>query len=454
MHNINFESDTIGVLGFGVEGSATLDFLANAGARHVSLLDANPALEISPAHAALVSDCILGPHYLKALETYDVIIKSPGIPFRLIPQSIRHRVTSATNIFLSLHKDKTIGITGTKGKSTTSSLISHLLSTGQITNKLIGNIGVPALSAAEENVSTFIFELSSYQLELLDTSPHGAVLLNLYPEHLDHHGNLERYFDAKHKIHKFQTSSDYVVIPSDLTDLSETKSLEKNRRIFGSQNSTAWLDGGVITYMDRAGAVHSLCRTDELLIVGPGNHHNALAALSAIQHFDIPPSLLIKALLTFKPLPHRLEPVEVDGGITFINDSISTVPQATLNALETFSLRAHTLILGGFDRGVSFDSLVDYITTSNVRLVLLLPPSGERLKSTFEVSQNFNPERLALVSVQSLEEAVKIAKAKTPKDHVCLLSPAAPSFPMFRDFTERGCTFKRLVQSESTPTGA
>lgn len=446
---MNLESDTIGVLGFGIEGSATLDYLAKAGARHVSLLDANPALEISPAHAELVSDCILGPHYLQALETYDVIIKSPGIPLHLLPQGLRPRVTSATNIFLSLYKDRTIGITGTKGKSTTSSLISHLLSTGQVTNKLIGNIGVPALSAVDENVSTFVFELSSYQLELLNTSPHGAVLLNLYPEHLDHHGNLEKYFNSKHRIHKFQTRSDYLVIPSTLTDLPETRSPAKNLRIFGHQGSAAWLDGGVITYMDRAGAVHSLCRTDELLIVGPGNYHNALAALSAIQHFDIPPSLLIEALLTFKPLSHRLEPVETGGSVTFINDSISTVPQATLNALETFSQRAHTLILGGFDRGVSFNSLVDYITTSNVRLVLLLPPSGERLKKTFEISPKFNPERLALISVESLEEAVKIAKAKTPKDHVCLLSPAAPSFPMFRDFVERGCTFKRLVQADN-----
>ncbi len=449
MHNINLESDNIGVVGFGIEGSATLDFLAQAGARHVSLLDANPALKISPAKKELISKCILGSHYLQALETYDVIIKSPGIPLHCIPRSIRHRVTTATNIFLSLHRNKTIGVTGTKGKSTTSSLISHLLHTGHISNKLVGNIGVPALSAVANDVSTFVFELSSYQLELTDTSPHGAVLLNLYPEHLDHHGNLQTYFEAKHKIHRFQEKADYLVIPSTLADLPEVKNTGGSRRIFGRDTSTAWLNGDVITYRDRTGTVHSLCRTNDLLIVGPGNHHNALAALSAIQHFDIPPKLLLEGLLSFEPLPHRLEPVETAGDITFINDSISTVPEATLNALETYSNRVHTLILGGFDRGVSFDSLVDHIIASRVRLVLLLPPSGERLKNTFEASPQFNSELLTLTSVESLEEAVKIAKAKTPEDHVCLLSPAAPSFPMFRDFVERGSAFKRLVQADN-----
>jgi UDP-N-acetylmuramoyl-L-alanine---L-glutamate ligase len=448
--SIEPHTSKIAVLGYGIEGRATLDYLGDLGAPRVSLLDSNPNLIVDPSHQKFTSGNILGIDWLMALDDFDVIIKSPGIPLHVIPSHAHPRLTSATNIFLGLARDKTIGITGTKGKSTTSSLISHILNCAGIANSLGGNIGTPALSLLKSHASTYILELSSYQLELCSISPHGSVLLNLFAEHLDHHGTLQDYFSAKHKIHLFQSPGDFLVIPDSLTRaLSQTPLSGTSVRSFGCPDSTAWIEKNSVHYKQKSGGVSRLCRTDELLIPGPGNAHNVLAALSALVHFEIDPTVLREALRSFKPLRHRLQPVISQDRITFVNDSISTIPESTINAITTYSGTVHTLILGGYDRGVPFENLVNYVLESEIKLIILLPPSGSRLESMFKESSKFNPTLIELFSVPSMEEAVTLAKQKTPQNSVCLLSPAAPSYPMFRNFEERGDRFLELALKQS-----
>jgi UDP-N-acetylmuramoylalanine--D-glutamate ligase len=450
MQITNLQNSRVAVVGYGIEGRASLDYLFAIGTKTVALFDVNPSTDILPDHQQQLSDSECGSRWLERLSDYDIIIKSPGIPLHSFPQSLTSRLTSGTNIFLSQYREKTIGITGTKGKSTTSSLISHLLSAAGVSNRLIGNIGTPALSAASDNVEAFVLELSSYQLELADMSPRGAVLLNLYPEHLDHHGSVDQYFSAKHNIHKYQIPGDFLVTPKSLH--LENPLLQNRRattRLIGTQDSTAWIQDDTIMYRDVSKKTHQLCPVNATLIKGPGNQQNILAALAAIQHFDVPPPTLRDAICSFQPLPHRLEPIETTGAIRFINDSISTIPESTVNALETYKGSVHTLILGGFDRGVAFDKLVAYILESNVRVILLLSPSGERIKEEFLNNKTFNPENTKLLSVSSLEEAVGQAKVVTPDDKVCLLSPASPSFPTFKNFEERGRVFRQLIQDTS-----
>lgn len=436
----------IAILGYGTEGRATIDYLKDMGAPKVSLFDSQSDLTIAPEHQRFTSRNVFGDDWLNGLDDFDVIIKSPGIPLRIIPPHAHSRLTSATNIFLSAARDKTIGITGTKGKSTTSTLISHILKRAGISNALGGNIGTPALSLLKSHVSTYVLELSSYQLELCPTSPNGAVLLNLFPEHLDHHGTLQNYFAAKHRIHLFQSEDDYLVTPDYLTNTLSKKSV-RNRpiRTFGLPESTAWIEGGSIYYKQMSSSVSCVCKTAELLIPGPGNAHNVLAAISAVSHFEISPTALKEALCSFKPLPHRLQPVISRENITFINDSISTIPQSTINAIDTFNQSVHTLILGGLDRGIPLENLIDYVLASNVKLVILLPPSGRRLESMFRRSPMFSEDLIELIPALSMEDAVALAKKKTPQHSVCLLSPAAPSYPMFRNFEERGNRFMKLV---------
>jgi UDP-N-acetylmuramoylalanine--D-glutamate ligase len=164
-----------------------------------------------------------------------------------------------------------------------------------------------------------------------------------------------------------------------------------------------------------------------------------------VSHLSIPEQILAEAISTFTPLPHRLETVDTVGGITYVNDSISTVPEAAINALETFGPLVHTIILGGFDRGVSFTGLADYLMHTNVRVILLLPPSGARIAQTLKEHPLFDATQRTLIEVKSMEDAVRHASQCTAHSSVCLLSPASPSFPLFRNFEERGAAFRNSV---------
>jgi UDP-N-acetylmuramoylalanine--D-glutamate ligase len=358
-----------------------------------------------------------GKNYLKALKDYDIIIKSPGIPFKILPRRVLGKVTTQTEIFFENCPGKIIGVTGTKGKSTTAFWIYQVLKNGmkvhpvkfasQTFNRvnLIGNIGKPVLSSLlkAKKDDVFVYELSSHQLYNLKQSPHIAVLLNIYPEHLDYYRSFKEYIAAKANITKYQTKKDYF--------------------IYNSQDP-------------RVRKIVHKSKARKIPISGKYYELNKGAAEAVAEIFNLP---MIKG---FKFLPHRLERVGKFRGIEFYNDSLSTIPQTTIEALDFLGDRVQTLILGGFDRGLDFKELARRIRKSKVKTLILFPATGQRIWQAMKTDR----ERFSTHFVRNMKEAVKLAYKYTGKDKICLLSPASPSFGIFRDYAERGNLFKKFVK--------
>ncbi len=439
------------LVGFGNEGRANLQYVAGRSPRAIGIADQASNINLSTNESAHISRLHMGPAWLEALCDYDILIRSPGVPFHVIAQALPPSptcvITSGTNLFLETHAHKTIGITGTKGKSTTTSLIFTILHNAGIKACLGGNIGIAAISLLYTPAEVYVLELSSYQLEDSLLSPHGAVFLNLYPEHLDHHQNFESYGAAKARISRFQGPHDFLVVPDCFPAIADLTLASHGSKItFGSTQSQAWIENNAYHYRSLAGDVRRLCSLDSTRLKGPGNQHNILAALSVASRYPVPDHVLIDTLTQFSPLPHRLEEIGSINGVTFVNDSISTVPQATINALETFGTRVKTLILGGYDRGVPFDSLARYLASSSVETLLFFPPSGVRIQEAVESALSAQGSTVRIVSVQNMSQAIEHAFELTPAGGICLLSPASPSFPLFRNFEERGEQFKMEVR--------
>jgi UDP-N-acetylmuramoylalanine--D-glutamate ligase len=425
--------------------------------RSIAIADQATTLPLSQAELALISHQHLGASWLEALANYDILIRSPGVPLHVLKGKLSLHsapyITSGTNIFLEARARKSIGITGTKGKSTTTSLLYHILDNAGLNACLGGNIGIAPVSLLHTPADLYVLELSSYQLEDCHYSPHGAVLLNLYPEHLDHHGDFAAYGAAKAQITLHQGADDFLVTPDCFPLLQElTASSPAQCLSFGSPESQAWIEDDTYYARSMRGDVRKLCGIHSTRLKGPGNQHNILAALTAASRYPISDEVLKDTLMTFKPLPHRLEEVGCIGGVTYVNDSISTVPQATINALETFGPQVKTLILGGYDRGVPFESLATYLASSSVETLLLFPPSGSRIRAAAESALETQNRAMRIIAVTSMEEAVERAFEVTPTGAVCLLSPASPSFPLFKNFEERGERFKALVTNRLQPS--
>jgi len=444
------QSKRVLLLGFGEEGRASLEYAVACGASEIAVADQASTVLLSTTEAHLVSRVFSGADWLAGLRDYDVIIRSPGVPLRYLSEirktAPQIRITSGTDIFLERHRDKTIAVTGTKGKSTTSSLIHHMLVTAGIDSQLGGNIGIPALKLIDTPAQFYVLELSSYQLADATHSPNTAVILNLYPEHLDHHGSFASYGEAKANIARFQRLGDRLILPDESAPLRNiTSGMAAEVVFWGPPTSRAWVENNTFFYRCRKGAIHRVCATDEPLLKGPGNQRNILAALATVSHLEISSSALHQAIATFRPLPHRLETVAVVNEVTYVNDSISTVPEATMNALETFGEQVQTVILGGYDRGVSFEGLANHILQSPIKKILLFAPSGERIARALREHPKFPDKNLDLIDVTSMSEAVSYAALHTAASSVCLLSPASPSFPLFKNFQERGNAFRNEV---------
>ncbi|MDP4007126.1 MAG: UDP-N-acetylmuramoyl-L-alanine--D-glutamate ligase [bacterium] len=385
------------ILGFGREGKDTLLFLQ----KHF------------PKKKVGIADQNQGSGYLKKIKDYDVIIKSPGVPNWKIAPFLKKKqvVTSQTDIFFSECPGTIIGVTGTKGKSTTASMIYDVLKSGGVRAHLLGNIGEPVLShlAKARPEDVFVYELSSFQLENLKKSPHIAVLLNVYPEHLDHHQSHAKYAWAKARIAMYQTPTDFLIYNQDSKVVSTIAKLSKAQKLpFKSKT--------------RPGLV--LASAEPARIIG--------------RLFGIPKQKIERAIKNFKPLEHRLEKVGEWKGITFYNDSLATIPEATIAALDALGSNVHTLIAGGYDRGLDMKKLGERIKKSEIKTLILFPTTGAKILQSMK-----NPPQSFFA--KDMKQAVRLAYLHTPKKKICLLSPAASSFNMFKDYKDRGEQFKKWV---------
>ncbi len=410
------------ILGFGKEGRAMLDVLEkNCSGTEITIADKNTELRITNYESQS------GDAYLNDLSRFDIIIKSPGIPPQPQFAAVKDKMTSSTQIFLDTVQDTgvtVIGVTGSKGKSTTSTLIYELLKAAGKDVLLVGNIGEPAIAHLDDAVpgKIFVLEMSSYQLMDLRTSPHIAVVTSFFPEHLDYHGSLEAYHDAKKNIAKFQAPHDAVFF-NDRSDGARAIAMESK----GTRTPFTADDCPV--------------RPEEMKLLGEHNRGNVAGAFKVGLHCGLAPRQMLPVLRTFQGLPHRLQSLGVQDGIEWIDDAISTTPESTIAALDALGDRVATVILGGQDRGNDFTGLAERIRTSSVKTVILFPGSGPRIRTAIGDAR----ADVCFHEADSMEKAVDLAKKNTMEGKIVLLSTASPSYNMFKNFEEKGASFARCV---------
>lgn len=426
------------ILGFGQEGQDSFRFLRKIFPNKlIGIADINEKVGGSKLEVQRDKKIRwhLGKNYLRAIKDYEVIIKSPGIPIHLpeIEKAFKEgKITSQTEIFFDNCRGKIVGITGTKGKSTTTSLIYKILKEGGLKVHLVGNIGKPVLNLLLKSTQNdiYVYELSSHQLYNLKKSPQIAIFLNIYPEHLDYYKNFNEYFRAKKNIILYQKKEDYFVYNEKDPLIKKLAKITKAKKI------------PVKSYSNVLENIR--IPTSKLRLIGKHNFLNLAMAIKVGEIFKIPKEKIKKAIKNFKPLPHRLEYVGEFKGIKFYNDSLSTIPETTIAALDTLGNKVETIFLGGFDRGLDFKKLAKRILKSKIKNLILFPKTGERIWREILSLKKRNSFKAILV--QNMRDGVKLAFKYTKKGKICLLSPASPSFGLFKNYKERGNLFKKYVK--------
>ncbi len=361
------DGKTICVLGYGKEGRATVTALEQYAP--------NAEITIADRQAAIPKDSDkhwwqLGDGWLENLKKFDIIIKSPGIPPQKELEAHAEKTIGAVQIFLDTIAGSgavVIGVTGSKGKSTTSALIAAMLKAGGKDVGLVGNIGDPSIAhiGDAKKGTIFVHELSSYMLQDLTSSPHVAVVTSFFPEHLDYHGSIEAYLDAKKNIARFQREEDATYFNADAPGAVTIAQEGHGRKI----------------------PVHAGdCPIDltQTKLIGEHNRANIALAWRVVEDLGIRKETAIAAAKTFQPLPHRLESLGVVHGIEWIDDAISTTPESAIAALDALGDRVATIILGGQDRGNDFRELAKRLKDSSVKTIILFPGSGPRIREEIE----------------------------------------------------------------------
>ena len=408
------------ILGYGREGKSTLEFIRR------ELPDAVVAIADQQNIVVENTTVISGDNYLEVCKDYDLIMKAPGVVIKNdLDDTTKAKITSQTDLFLRVFGPQTIGVTGTKGKSTTSSLIAHVLKAGGWNVQFAGNIGEPCFNIIDSITpeSPIVLELSSHQLEYVKASPHIAILLNMYEEHFDHYATPEDYYRAKCNIYRYQNAQDLLIYGDIFQHVNEAeiKALPQFKIDITK------------TEIVPPSAIHTQ-------LIGAHNMLNIQVAAAIAKTFGVEGEVFRNAVADFKPLPHRLEFVGTFRGIKFYNDSIATAQEAVINAIKAIQ-DVDTIIIGGLDRGIDYHPLVDYIRGTNVRNVILLPDTDKRIQAIFAEDHYLQ----GLFPVKDMREAVEQAYKLTTPSKSCLLSPAAASYNTYKNFEERGDDFKKLV---------
>lgn len=452
------ESQRIVILGFGIEGHSTYLFLRKLfPTKTLALADRNMArLE---EFAAQMNDNNLvihgGDDYLEACTRmdYTLVLKSPGVPLKDVENYFpKECMESQAGLFLKLFRDRIIGITGTKGKTTTSHLIHRALLAQGFDAVAVGNMGRPVLDLVFDDVPgrLYVFEMSSHMLEIVSESPRYALLLNIYQEHLDHYKSFSDYAEAKLNLLRYQKETDYAVISRNVLDYCQGRLPGKGMRFLFHED---YMEGqqGLFIQNDRM-LFHRNGKTydcgpsqPERKLLGRHNLLNIMACLALLNVLGVEDNQsALKSIAEFHGLEHRMEPVGEFSGIHFYNDSISTIPQAAIYAVEALG-NVDTLIIGGLDRGIDYDELIEYLSQGHVRNIICLPATGHNIYD--RLTQRSSVPTLSLYKVGTMKEAVDEAFKVTRKGMACLLSPAAASYGFYKNFEERGRAFKELVKA-------
>lgn len=435
-----FENKKVLVLGLAKSGEAAARLLEKLGAI-VTVNDGKPFDE-NPAAQSLLEEgikVICGSHPLELLdENFELMVKNPGIRYdnQMVARAIEKNIPVITEVELAymISDAPIIGITGSNGKTTTTTMIAETLNNGGKSGLLSGNIGFPAseVSQTATDKDTLVMELSSFQLMGTDTfHPHMAVITNLMPTHIDYHGSFEEYVAAKWNIQKNMTAEDYLVLNFN-QDLAKELAQKTAAQVvpFSTTEKVdgAYLDGDTLYFKDEA-----IMKASEIGVPGSHNVENALATIAIAKLSGIANEAIKETLSHFSGVKHRLQALGEVNGIKFYNDSKSTNILATQKALSGFDNSKVILIAGGLDRGNEFDELVPDIT--GVKLMVILGESAFRVKRAADKAQ------VPYVDAKDVADATHIAYSKAEAGDVVLLSPANASWDMYKSFEVRGDEF-------------
>lgn len=459
----DLEGKLIAVLGYGQEGKATADYLIKHGIKPV-LFDQKPWEKWSSDEKekikALNVNFIFGPDCFKELAGFDIGFKSPGI--RISQVSVKGlQITSQTKWFFQHSPAKIIGVTGTKGKGTTSALIyqmlksSYQLSADSCAAYLTGNIGEIQPFEILDDLKKddwIVFELSSFQLQDLDRSPHIGVVLMVTSEHLDYHQNQAEYTEAKAAIAKYQISDDFCVVNFDNQNSQKIASTSPGKKIYFSRRESlvngVFIENEKVVIKEVLGQ-HFNFPISSVKLRGKHNLENICAAIAAAVCAGCPIENIENSVKEFKGLEHRLEFVAEKNGIKYYNDSFSTTPETTIAAIESFS-EPLIVILGGSSKKSDFSSLGKVVASSpHLKAVVLIGQEASRIKNSIVSAGDGNFKGKFLEGAENLNQVFAAIKNQSLPGDVVLLSPACASFGMFKNYKDRGDQFKKYVFQQS-----
>lgn len=417
------------ILGYGREGISTYNYIRkHLPEKKLTIADKN-YINLDDKNA----DVICGDDYLSYLGDFDIVFKSPGIAFlddvKYPPTT---EITCQTDMFLRFAEPTVVGITGSKGKTTTSTLIYEMLKAGGKNACLIGNIGVPVFEKADESDDLIaVIEMSSHQLEFTTASPKVAVLVNIYEEHLDHYKTgFSGYANAKLNITRYQTKEDYFVY-NDEQDVGHGFDVTKS--IGGTQIKVGF------TKASNDKFVNELWHSTEHL-KGEHNRQDIAYALAVARIFGVDDESVRNAIKGFKGIEHRMEFVGKFNGVTYYNDSIATIPTAVMGAIKALK-NVETLIFGGLDRGIDYEEFTEFLINSEIKNLIGLPETGHDILDDVKLHNTL----VNTIYAENMEDAVINAIRETKENGVCLFSPAAASYNFYKNFEEKGRHFKELV---------
>ncbi len=443
---MDFKNKKIAVIGAGMEGLSSEKFLKNHGAE-VTVIDEN--LTFTEANLAKNRE-----KHFKNLEKFDLIVRSPGVHFDKLKKADPSKITSQTKLFFDLCPCEVIGVTGTKGKGTTSALVYEMLKRQGVDAYLGGNIGLPPFEFLEKlsKDSKVVLELSSFQLIDLDKSPHIAILLMITFEHLDWHKDAEEYISAKRNILSHQSASDIAILNRDYPKTNESDNhtdgkvyyVSRERQVLGNG---CFVDGDTILIRNKGNDLEVI-KTSNILLPGKHNFENVCAASMAAYLAGVSLTNIRQVLMHFKGLEHRLKLVSEVNGVKYYDDSFSTTPETAIAAIEAFK-EPEILILGGSSKGSDFTELGQLISKKeNIKAIIGIGVEWPEIKSkiTHSAGSGQISDILMIEGADSMEKIVAAAAKIGQLGDVVLLSPACASFDMFKNYKDRGNQFKEQVR--------
>jgi len=418
------ENKHVAILGFGMEGISTYNFIRRHSDMHLTIVDKDDVYE--PNKEILQGDdhvnYVIGDEYLENLDEYDIVIKSPGVVTKDIDIS-NIKFSSQLELLLKFNRENVIGITGTKGKSTTTTLIYEILRANSLDARLLGNMGIPLFDDIETvtEESKLVIEMAELQLEFVTYSPHIGIILNMF---------------------KYQNEKDYMIYFSDIEPLNTYISDEYKGRPYRAQmhnknitSQTAYIYRDMISLNQK----ELFDINTEVNIIGEHNLRNIMVSLIVSSILELDLKKTVDTIINFKSLKHRIELVGTYNGVIYYDDAIATIPSATIHAVNALK-KVDTLIFGGLDRGIDYEEFIEFLNTGIVKNLICMPSTGTK------ISLKIKNKDIEKYEVETLEEAVKIADEVTKKEHICLLSPAAASYEYYKNFMEKGSAYQNLVK--------